>query len=48
MTGVVTKQNNHIEFIGRMIEDMENRMRQTMSDVYFGKIKDIRSSLRYL
>lgn len=30
---------NHLANIGRMIEDMENRMRDSLQDVYFGKTK---------
>ena len=31
---------------GRMIEDMENKIRSTLNDIYFGKTKDIVNSLR--
>lgn len=36
----------HIANIGRMIEDMEIKMRQTLQDIYFGKTKDIVNDLR--
>lgn len=54
--GSITKQTEsdmslnesspHIANIGRMIEEMENRIRSTMNDVYFGKTKHIVNSLR--
>ena len=30
---------SHLANMGRMIEDMENRMRDSLQDVYFGKTK---------
>ncbi|XP_028042207.1 F-actin-capping protein subunit beta [Bombyx mandarina] len=36
----------HIANIGRMVEDMENKIRNTLNDIYFGKTKDIVSGLR--
>ena len=36
----------HIINIGRMVEDMENKIRQTLNSIYFGKTKDILNSLR--
>jgi len=33
------KDEDHLANMGRMIEDMENRMRDSMQDVYFGKTK---------
>lgn len=32
--------------IGHMIEDMENKMRNTLNEIYFGKTKDIVNDLR--
>ena len=29
-----------------MVEDMENKIRQTLNSIYFGKTKDILNSLR--
>jgi len=42
----VNNDNPHIINIGRMIEDMENRLRQTIETIYFGKTKDIANELR--
>jgi len=36
--------NTHISNIGRMIEDMEIKLRQTLETIYFGKTKDIVNS----
>ncbi|XP_068617752.1 F-actin-capping protein subunit beta [Battus philenor] len=36
----------HIANIGRMVEDMENKIRNTLNDIYFGKTKDIVNGLR--
>merc|ERR1711907_843516 len=36
----------HIANIGKMIEDMENKMRNTLNEIYFGKTKDIVNDLR--
>jgi len=32
--------------MGRMIEDMELKVRNTLQDIYFGKTKDIVNELR--
>ena len=32
-------ENAHLPNMGRMIEEMENRMRDSLQDVYFGKTK---------
>jgi len=34
-----TQDSHHLANMGRMIEDMENRMRDSLQDVYFGKTK---------
>ena len=39
-------QNSHITNIGRMIEDMEIKMRNLLQDVYFGKTRDVVHDLR--
>lgn len=54
--GSLTRQNEidsavndgspHIANIGRMVEEMENKMRSTLNDIYFGKTKDIVNCLR--
>jgi len=38
--------NPHITNMGRLIEDMENKLRQTIEIIYFGKTKDIVNELR--
>lgn len=38
--------NNHIANMGRMIEDMEFRLRQTIEQIYFSKTKEVFSNLR--
>lgn len=37
----VKKKTDHIANIGRMVEDMEIKMRNQLQEVYFGKTKDI-------
>merc|ERR1712013_391383 len=32
--------------IGRLVEDMENKIRNTLNEIYFGKTKDIVNGLR--
>lgn len=36
----------HIANIGVMVEDMENKMRNTLNEIYFGKTKDIVNDVR--
>ncbi|KAI8338942.1 F-actin-capping protein subunit beta [Chlamydoabsidia padenii] len=38
----------HIANVGRMVEDMEQKMRNSLQEVYFGKTKDIVNDLRSL
>ncbi|OMH85292.1 F-actin-capping protein subunit beta [Zancudomyces culisetae] len=38
--------NSHIVNIGRMVEDMEFKLRNSIQEVYFGKTKDIVNDLR--
>nr|CCH23113.1 F-actin capping protein subunit beta [Nematostella vectensis] len=42
----VSDASPHIANIGKMVEDMENRMRNTLNEIYFGKTRDIVNSLR--
>lgn len=42
----VSEVTPHIANIGRMVEDMENKIRNTLNDIYFGKTKDIVNGLR--
>lgn len=43
---VVSEASPHIANIGRMVEDMENKIRNTLNEIYFGKTKDIVNGLR--
>ncbi|XP_063065003.1 F-actin-capping protein subunit beta-like isoform X2 [Engraulis encrasicolus] len=36
----------HIANIGHLVEDMENKIRNSLNDIYFGKTKDIVNGLR--
>lgn len=40
------KNESHIANIGRMIEEMENSIRQSLMTIYFDKTKSILNSLR--
>lgn len=42
----VNDANPHIVNIGRMVEDMENKIRSTLDNIYFGKTRDIVNGLR--
>lgn len=42
----VDNDENHIVNIGRLVEDMELKMRNLLQEVYFGKAKDIVGDLR--
>ena len=42
----VSESSPHIANIGRMVEDMENKIRNTLNDIYFGKTNTIVSGLR--
>jgi capping protein (actin filament) muscle Z-line, beta len=39
-------ETSHVINIGRMVEDMETRMRNLLQEVYFGKAKDVVGDLR--
>jgi len=39
-------QNSHVSNLGRMVEDMESKLRTTLEQIYFGKTKDIAFELR--
>ena len=45
-TFTVSPSSPHIANIGTMVEDMENNMRNTLDQIYFGKTKDVVNSLR--
>ncbi|VDK19281.1 unnamed protein product [Anisakis simplex] len=38
--------NTHLVNMGRMIEDMESKIRSTLNEIYFGKTKQIVCELR--
>jgi len=42
----VSDSSPHIANIGKMIEDMENKIRNTLYEIYFGKTRDIVNGLR--
>jgi capping protein beta len=42
----VSDASPHISNIGRMVEDMELKLRQTLETIYFGRTKDIANELR--
>jgi len=42
----VSDANPHVANIGRMVEDMEIKLRTTLEQIYFGKTKDIVNELR--
>jgi len=42
----VNEANPHVSNIGKMIEDMEIKLRTTLEQIYFGKTKDIANELR--
>lgn len=44
--GPVTEPSSHIVNMGRLVEDMENKIRHTLNEIYFGKTKDIVNGLR--
>nr|ACO12007.1 F-actin-capping protein subunit beta [Lepeophtheirus salmonis] len=42
----VSESSPHIANIGRMVEDMENKIRNTLNEIYFSKTRDIVHGLR--
>lgn len=42
----VSEASPHIANIGRLVEDMENKIRNTLNEIYLGKTKDIVNGLR--
>lgn len=42
----MSEPSSHIVNMGRMVEDMENKIRHTLNEIYFGKTKDIVNGLR--
>lgn len=43
---VVNEQNPHVTNMGRMVEEMENKLRNKIEAIYFAKTKDVVSNLR--
>jgi len=44
----VEDDTSHISNIGKLVEDMELKMRNLLQEVYFGKTKDVVGDLRSL
>lgn len=44
----VTDLSSHIPNIGKLVEDMENKIRNTLNEIYFGKTNSILNGLRSL
>lgn len=42
----VSEATSHVANIGKLVEDLENRMRSTLNEIYFSKTRDIVNSLR--
>jgi len=42
----VNESSTHIANIGRMVEEMENKIRNTLNEIYFSKTRDILNGLR--
>jgi capping protein beta len=42
----VTSDSDHVSNIGRLVEDMELKMRNLLQEVYFGKARDVVGELR--
>jgi len=42
----VSEASPHVANIGRLVEDMENMIRNTLNEIYFGKTRDIVNGLR--
>merc|ERR1712200_60453 len=42
----VSEASPHIANIGRLVEDMENKIRSPLNEIYFGKTRDIVNGLR--
>ena len=41
-------QSPHVINIGKLVEEHENKIRNTLNDIYFGKSRDIVNGLRYV
>lgn len=45
-SGNISGPDSHVQNIGKMVEDMEFKLRATLDTIYFGKTKDIVNDLR--
>jgi len=43
---LVSESSTHIANIGKMVEDMENKIRNTLNEIYFGKTHNVVTNLR--
>jgi capping protein beta len=44
----VQDATSHVQNVGKMVEDMEIKMRNLLQEVYFGKTRDVVNDLRSL
>lgn len=44
----VTDPTHHVQNIGKMVEEMENKLRTAVNEIYFAKTRDILNELRSL
>jgi len=44
--GTVSAENTHIVHVGRLVEDAENKMRESLEAIYFAKTREIGDTLR--
>lgn len=42
----LTDNSHHIANIGKMVEEMESKIRSTLNEIYFSKTRDIVNGLR--
>jgi capping protein beta len=42
----ISDQNPHVANIGKMVEEIENRLRATIDVIYFGKTMEVLSTVR--
>lgn len=44
----VNDSGSHVVNMGRMVEDLENKIRNQLQEVYFGKTRDVLEQMRSL
>jgi len=44
----VNDNGSHVVNMGRMVEDLENKIRNQLQEVYFGKTRDVLEQMRSL